>query len=218
MTEWGIGVQPERGSLTVWQPKQGSGLGAPLALLCLMTLGLSACANAPALTTYDLSSLTQVRRMPGLTLQLSIGEPSASGLLDGDRIPIRTASGPVAYLPAVQWSERLPRLIQSSLIQSFELAHPRQAVARIGDRMVADVSLKGEIRHFEIDESSREAVVELSMQILREPDGRVIAGQIFAARLPLASLESGPAMAGLDEAFKQVAQKILIWVGREVHQ
>ena len=126
-------------------------------------------------------------------------------------------TGSLFARPRVRWLICLP-CNQSSLIQSFELAHPRQAVARIGDRMVADVSLKGEIRHFEIDESSREAVVELSMQILREPDGRVIAGQIFAARLPLASLESGPAMAGLDEAFKQVAQKILIWVGREVHQ
>ena len=211
-------MQPENGSFARSQPRQGSRFGAPLALLCLVTLGLSACANAPALTTYDLSSLDQVRRMPGLTLQLGIGEPSASGLLDGDRVPIRMASGPIAYLPSVQWSERLPRLIQSSLIQSFELAHPRQAVARLGDRMVADVSLKGEIRHFEIDESSREAVVELSMQILREPEGRVMAGQIFASRLPLASLESGSAMAGLDDAFKQVAQKILVWVGREVQK
>lgn len=153
--------------------------------------------------------------MPGLTLQLGIGEPSAAGLLDSDRIPIRMASGSIAYLQGVQWSERLPRLIQSSLIQSFELAHPRQAVARLGDRMVADVGVKGEIRHFEIDEPSQQAFVELSMQILREPDGRVMAGQIFSARIALTSLEPGASIAGLDEAFKQVMQKIVIWVGRE---
>ena len=210
-------MQSGRGSVEIWRPKQGSSRGAPWALACMLAFGLSACANGPAPNTYDLSGLDKVKPLSGLSLQLGIGEPSASGLLDSDRIPIRMASGSIAYLSGVQWSERLPRLLQSNLVQSFDLVHPRHAVARIGDRMVADVSLKGEIRHFEIDEQSQQAFVELSMQILREPEGRVIAGQIFSTRIPLSSVESGVAIAGLDEAFKQVMQKIVAWVGREIH-
>ena len=64
----------------------------------------------------------------------------------------RTPTGAVSYLGGGQWADRLPRLIQSRLIQTFENSHGFRAVSRPG-RCASrpDFQLTTEIRAFQID-------------------------------------------------------------------
>jgi ABC-type uncharacterized transport system auxiliary subunit len=43
-------------------------------------------------------------------------------------------------------------------------------------------------------------------------DGRIVAGKIFAAKVPAASAEAPAAIAALDEAFGKVAVELAAWV------
>jgi len=66
----------------------------------------------------------------------------------------------VAYLTGAQWADKLPSLVQSRLIESFQNAHLLREVGRPG--MLADFNLQTSIRRFELDTAQSAAVVEIS--------------------------------------------------------
>ena len=188
-------------------------LGAILAGL----FALSACGGGAPPATYDLTAprdgITSGRGR-GL---LVVAEPQALQALDSNRIVIRTSDGGIAYLPDAQWSDRLPKLIQTRLIQTFENGARIQAVGRPGDRLVPAAHLNSEIRSFGIDEKTGEAVIELSVKIVNDRSGRILAGQVFTSRVPSGGSVSGPvASAALDLATQGLLRDVVRWVSARI--
>jgi cholesterol transport system auxiliary component len=138
-------------------------------------------------------------------------EPVAIAPYDSERIVVRTGPEAVAYLKGAQWVERLPRLLQTTMIQSFENARLLRSVGRPGERFVADVSLTSEIRRFEIDVTTNEAIVEISARVVAEGSGRIIAARIFSARVPGSAADGKAASAALDAAADRVLREIVAW-------
>lgn len=188
-------------------------LGAALAGL----LALSACGGGAPPATYDLTAPREglsSGRGRGL---LVVAEPQALQALDSNRIVIRTSDGGIAYLPDAQWSDRLPKLIQTRLIQTFENGARIQAVGRPGDRLVPVAQLNSEIRSFGIDEKTGEAVIELSVKIVNDRSGRILAGQVFTSRVPSGGSISGPvASAALDLATQALLRDVVRWVSARI--
>lgn len=177
--------------------------------LCAVLAGCS----SPPPTTFDLTAAPSARGL-GRHGLLVVAEPVAVALLDSDRIVVRTGQGSVAYLSGAQWADRLPKLVQSRLIQSFENARQVGMVGRPGDRLVAAAQLNTELRSFEVLEKSGEAVVEVTARLVNDRTGRINAAQIFTARVP-ASAISGPAGArALDQAMQSVMGQIVVWASR----
>jgi cholesterol transport system auxiliary component len=177
-------------------------------------LGLSACTSAPQRTIFDLTAPGDLGRGAGLGgRQLMVNEPTALQALDSERILVRDG-GSLSYLPDGQWSDRLPRLFQVRLIQTFENASSLGRVSRPGDRVTPDFALSADIRNFGIDAQTSQAVVEVTVRIVSDRTGRVAAARAFSARVPVASI-SGPAAAqALDQAMAQVLRDIVRWRGR----
>lgn len=171
---------------------------------------LAACGSAPP-QTFDLSAVADVQAQTARR-RLVVNEPEAVLPADSDRIVVRTGPEAVAYLSGAQWADRLPKLLQSRLIQTFENAHLSRAVSRPG--APADVVLSGEIRRFEIDVVTREAVVEWSVRLVADASGKVVAARVFSARNPIPV--SGPAAmaAALDAALGGVLRQIVAWAAR----
>ena len=112
----------------------------------LACAGLAGCGSAP-LETFDLSAPSALSaRIP--RGQMVIAEPVATLPVDSDRIVIRTGPESVAYLTGAQWPDRLPRLLQTRLIETFENARLLRNVGRPG--LTADYSLTTEIRRFKL--------------------------------------------------------------------
>jgi cholesterol transport system auxiliary component len=180
-------------------------------------LSLGACGGGAPPATYDLTAPREGiagERGRGL---LVVAEPQALQALDSNRIVIRTREGGIAYLPDAQWSDRLPKLIQTRLIQTFENGSRLQAVGRPGDRLVPAAQLNSEIRAFGIEESSGEAVIELSVKIVNDRSGRILAGQVFTRRVPADGGTSGPgASAALDRATQDLLRDIVAWVSARI--
>jgi cholesterol transport system auxiliary component len=175
---------------------------------------VAACSSSAPPATFDLTAprdgLTSGRGR-GL---LVVAEPQALAAIDSNRIIVMTGGG-IAYLPDAQWSDRLPKLIQTRLIQTFENGRRIQAVGRPGDRLVPVAQLNSEIRTFGIDERSGEAVVELSVKIVNDRTGRILAGEVFSSRVPSAA--GGPAAtAALDTATQNLLRDVVRWVSSRI--
>jgi cholesterol transport system auxiliary component len=186
-------------------------LRAPLVLASLAVL-IAGCSSAPP-TTYDLSAATVARKASTRSL-IVVAEPAALAVVDSDRIAVRTAAGGLAYVSGAQWADRLPKLVQSRLIQSFENAGSVGSVGRAGERLSANAQMVADIRTFEVREKSGEAVVEIAVRIINDRNGRVVAGQLFSARAPVGSINGASAAAALDQASQGVFAQIVAWAAR----
>ena len=173
---------------------------------------LAACASAPP-ATYDLTPAAGDFAARAGRGQLAVLRPDATQPADSDRIVVRNDPQSVAYLTGAQWADKLPSLVQSRLIESFQNAHLLREVGRPG--MLADFSLQTSIRRFELDAAQSEAVVEISAQILSQ-SGRIVAGRLFSGTVPVASSEPAVVAAALDAALAQVMRDIVIWTAPKI--
>jgi cholesterol transport system auxiliary component len=173
---------------------------------------LGACASAPKLT-YDLSPVADdfaARRGHG---QLAISVPDATLPANSDEIVVRTGPQSVAYLSGAQWADKLPSLIQSRLIESFQNAHLLRAVGRPG--ILADATLNTTLRRFDFDATRGEASVQISAQLIAA-SGRIIAGRLFSAHVPVPSSEPPTVAAALDAALARVMREIVLWTAPKI--
>ena len=184
------------------------------ALGLTLALALSACASAP-LATYDLSAPQAEVKQRALRGVLVIQEPSAPAPADSDRMAVRTGPSSVAILKGAQWSERLPRLLQSRLLQTFENANLLRSVSRPGDGATFDHALAWDVRRFEMDAVDHIARIDVSVRLL-DTSGKIIAAQIFTADAPGEAGEGASAAQALDAASQSVLRQIVIWAAGRV--
>lgn len=175
----------------------------------VLVLAVSACSGPPP-ATFDISAAAMAPSGAGRGL-LVIAEPAAVTLLDSDRLVVRTRDNGVAYLKGAQWADRLPKLLQARLIQSFENARRVGSVGRPGDRLVAANQLNTEIRTFEVQEATGEAVVEITVKIVNDRTGKIVAANMFSGRLPAGAIDGPAAAAALDKLAQGVMANIVTW-------
>ena len=175
---------------------------------------LSACGGgAPA--SYDLEAAIPPHVRAGkIRGVLVVNEPTATASYDSDRIVIRTGVDQLAYLAGAQWSDRLPRLVQTRLIETFENARLLKSVGRPG--LTADNSLALDLRHFEIDVTTNQARVEIAARIVSDQTGRPIAAQVFSGSAPAPKTGDGVAAAALDQALREAMQRIVAWTAAKI--
>jgi cholesterol transport system auxiliary component len=191
---------PQPGVISRWLP----------ALVVAATTG--ACMSGLAPTTFDLSA-PHGGRGGGGPGQIVVSEPTAVQPVEGERIIVKDAAGAVSFVGGGQWADRLPRLVQARLIQTFENSSRLRAVSRPGDRVAADYLLNTEIRVFQILAPSGEAVVEISARLVNDRSGRIVGGRVFSARAPIAALDAANAAQALDSALSSVLLDIVRWAG-----
>jgi len=184
-----------------------SGKAAIAAGLALLAAGCS----GPAPTTYDLSAATAHVR-GSVAGQVVVAEPAAVQVLSNQQLIVKDATGTVSFLGSAQWADALPRLVQARLIHTFENSSLIRAVTRPSSGAVADVQLVSEIRSFEIQTPSNEAVVQLSAKLVNEQNGRIYNGRIFTRRVPVTAVDAASAARALDAALSGVMLDVVRWV------
>ncbi|KQP50481.1 ABC transporter [Methylobacterium sp. Leaf399] len=181
-----------------------------LAAIVLAT-ALGGCGGAAPLT-FDLMALPGQGRVAASARSIVVAEPVGLQPFEADRIIVREPGGGLSFLGGGQWSDRLPRLLQTRIIQSLENSGRLRSVSRPGDKIAAQYQLISEIRAFDIAAGSSEAVVDLSVKLIADASGSVVAAKVFQARVPIAKVDPGSAAAGLDRAMAVVLADIVRWV------
>lgn len=180
--------------------------------LIVAALALAGCSSGAVPTTYDLTAPRSDAAGPlSARGQLIVAEPRAVQALDSERILVREASGAISFLGGGQWSDRVPRLVQARLIQTFENVGRRAAVARPGERLVADYQLNTDIRSFQIATDTGTAEIEISAQLVNDRTGRVALARIFRSSEPVGAVDAANAAAALDRALSRILVDIVRW-------
>jgi phospholipid/cholesterol/gamma-HCH transport system substrate-binding protein len=139
-----------------------------------------------------------------------VPEPTALVLFDTQKILVRPRAEESVALDA-QWSDSLPKLLQTKIIQSFENAGYLRAVARPLDGLTADYQLLVDIRSFQVTLLPEpRADVEFTAKILAA-DGRIVDARLLHASVPVGAADAPAAAAGLDKAFGKAATELVLW-------
>ncbi len=187
-------------------------IACSIALCAPLTL-LADCSGTPS-QTYDLNSVqANISVRTGQKSQIIIYEPNVIALYDSERIVVRGKNQGLTYLPQSQWVEKLPKLVQNRLIQSFENTSSYKSVGRPSDHISAGTLLTTDIRAFDINEEAREAVVEISAKIIRQGSGKIETTRIFIARTPVRTIDGAGSSTALNDALQNVLRQIVSWGG-----
>lgn len=174
------------------------------------SLLLAGCGGGSAPTTYDLSAPRDFGRIGGGGGVLIVAQPTTVQALDSDRLIVKDSTGALSFLGGAQWADRVPNLVQTRLIQTFENGSRIAAVGRPGERIVPDFQLNTDIRAFNIEAASGQAVVEITAKLIGDRTGKVQRAKLFSARVPAGAEGAGAAQA-LDQALSQVLIQIARW-------
>lgn len=179
--------------------------------------GLVGTGNNPT-PTYDLTAPRNFGRLgPQARGILQVDLPSALQIYDTEKIVVAPTPGEVTYLSDAQWLDRLPRLLQARMVQTFENSTRIRAVAKSSDRVSGDYLLVVDIRQFGIQAyGDVHAVVELSVKIVYQRGGRIAAGTVIGARVPTESVNGAAAAAALDQALTKVLIDTVKWTSRRI--
>lgn len=190
-----------------------------LGLACLLgvsMLALGACSGLKREKQRETYDITAPREFSGLRkgrrAQILIKEPTALKAVDSDRIIVKPDRNVVTYLSGAQWTDTVPKLVQTKLVESFENAGVTRATSKPGDGLVIDYQLVIDIRQFEVFDG--DAVIELSIKLLRDSNGVVRETRIFRASKAAKGIKAEDYVTAFDLAFDEIAQEIVRWVVR----
>lgn len=170
-----------------------------------------ALARAPAPDVYDLQPAAQFEQPGRSGAHLAITEPNAVGALDSERVAVRLSPTQISYLGRAQWSDRLPRLLQRRLIESFQNSDRIRSVGTPGGAVVNDVGMVSDLRVFHVDVPQDLAEVEIEVRLVSDETGRVIASQRFSGQVQLPGPDRQDMVVALNAAFAKVAAEIVVW-------
>ena len=169
----------------------------------------------PTPETYDISAPRSFSGLrSGTRAQILVKAPTSLKALNSQNIVVKPTSSVITYLKGAQWSDDLPKMVQTKLVETFENTGRTGAVAKPGDGLVIDYQILTAIRAFEVavNGGGKTAVIEFSVRLLSDRNGRVIKSNVFRAAVPFSGSDNDDYVAALDRAFDKVATDIVIWV------
>lgn len=179
-------------------------------VLCLGLLGCALAGSKPP-ATYDLVAPRSFSAKPRpAPWQLVVYEPTAVHALETNRLMVRPQADQVSYYKDVAWSDRLPRLVQARIIETFQNSGSVKAVSS----GTGQYALVTDLRAFQIDVTSGKAYAEIEIfaKLVNTGSGKVVATKGFSARVPATTDSPGDAIAALNQAFTEVLQDTMTWV------
>jgi cholesterol transport system auxiliary component len=188
-----------------------------------MTLLTAGCASLlglpPSPHLYRVTpKSTYPANLSHLPTQILIDVPLAPAGLDSSRIALSRSAVSIDYFADSEWTERVPLLVQTALLESFENSGAIAALDRESMGLRADFILKTEIRHFEALYDSPNGAPDVWVAIIARlvnPSGRdIVAHASFQRRERAAANDMGRIVVAFDEALGAVMADIVAWTAR----
>jgi cholesterol transport system auxiliary component len=189
----------------------------------IMALALAGCGslfggNQPT----QLYRVTPVRAfppdLPHLSVQLLVDVPTAPAGLDTARIALSRSAVSIDYFADSEWTDRVPLLVQTDLLQSFENSKSINAIDRESAGLRADFILQTEIRHFEALYDTGEGApvvwVAIVTRLVNPTSGDIVARNTFERHQPASENRIPAIVIAFDQALGGVIEDIVAWTAR----
>jgi phospholipid/cholesterol/gamma-HCH transport system substrate-binding protein len=161
---------------------------------------------------YRLSAFTTSVCPQASRPQLVVPEPASAMAFNSDKVVVLGDPPENAPFEKAQFTDNVPAVVQSKLIESFEDSGCFEAVTRPIDTIEQSDQLQTEIRQFAIVMTPvPTATVELSVKFVTAT-GKITGSRDFKESVPLATVDAPGAVAALDSAFGKVLAAAVPWV------
>lgn len=170
----------------------------------------------------DLYTLTAAHPTPvgtAVDWPLAVEEPVPAGGLATDRIAVRPSALELRYYSKVRWAERVPRMVQTLLVQSFQDSGAFLAVTRQPIGIHRGFSVRTDLRAFEVESFAAGQAplvhVAITAQLVALPREDIVAARTFEARRVAQDREMVAVVGAFDDGMEAVLGEILAWVVSE---
>lgn len=157
------------------------------------------------------------RNPPGakVTWDLAVATPYATASLNLERIALTRSASTLDYFADAAWTDRLPVLLQNSLIESFEASGRIASVSRDTAGLKTDFVLETEVRdfaaHYEAAVTAPDVVVAITAKLVALPE-RTIVGTLDSQQHAQADANNVPAIvAAFNAALGASLKQIVAW-------
>lgn len=198
---------------TGWARARGARHVVAFALLAALA-GCAGAGGGGGVDTFDLTVPVATAKTSGRALQVLVPEPVVDRAYDGDRLVVRPSDTEIAYYTGAQWSDRLPRLVQSRLVEALERSGRFRAAGRPGQGLAIDRQLIVDIRAFDYRVAERRVEVVLSVKTMDDRTGRVTSVVEHRGEAAVAADTAKAVVAAFDAAFGQVVGAIVAGAAR----
>jgi cholesterol transport system auxiliary component len=160
-------------------------------------------------TTFDTD-------LPKVNWQLVIEMPSAPASLDTVRIAVQRSPLNLDYYADAAWTDRIPSMIQTLLVASFENTGKIVAVGRESVGLRADFLLKTEIRNFEVQYGSDGASprVHIVAKLIKMPEREIIADRTCDYKQVVNGDQLEQIVEGYNDVLGRCMRRIVEWTLR----
>jgi phospholipid/cholesterol/gamma-HCH transport system substrate-binding protein len=168
--------------------------------------------DGKGIVLYDLPIPPSVETKPTKTnWRLVVAEPSVLLSLNTDKIQQLSSELSWVSLGDARWTDNLPNLVQTKLIQAFENVGYEGALLRPADAFDAPFKLAMDIRTFHYKAYGEPAGLIDIMAKLIDRDGLVIAVKRFKKDDPISSNSEAEIANAMGASFLQLAQELVFW-------
>ena len=146
---------------------------------------------------------------------LAILRTDVPGGLDSERIALIQADGTMDYYAKASYPDRLPAIVQQTLLDAFEASGRIDAVAPEQAALHADYNLVTEVKDFAAHYSQQDGIPSVTVSItakLTTSHGRAIVSSLSASQTAAASANSAAAVTqALQQALGAAVTQIVTW-------
>jgi phospholipid/cholesterol/gamma-HCH transport system substrate-binding protein len=168
-------------------------------------------APPPPPTSYDLRAPTFPSSPKSFAAEIAVPEATALVVFETQRALVSPTLGERRPVEGGQWSDNLPALVRTKIVQTLENAgFTKVNASREG--FSADIQLLLDIRSFEVAlDPAPVAHVDLAVKLLGA-DGKIVARQDFQASSPATGADARAVFTALNQAFGKAASDFAVWM------
>ena len=184
--------------------------GCQLASLVLLSVLTTGCVSPQSVRIYDLgAAATRSQPISGAPV-MAVGEPFMLQILNTDRILVRGDDGSITALAGVQWTDRVPALVQARLIRAFE--EKGRPTIRTGSGISADYVVSSELTAFQVNTADTPTVdIQIGVKLVQSSDGKVIGARTFRGQQTISTIEGAAVREGFDTLLTIISDDVARW-------
>jgi cholesterol transport system auxiliary component len=197
--------------------RRGLLVGSTVLLLLSGCSGLIGPSNPPPQIYVLQPEFHALADAPSVSWQLAIAPPDASESLDMARIALHRGEM-MDYFADAKWTDAVPLLIQSKLVEAFEKSAKIPAVAATSDAVRADYVVETTLRDFEARYDSPNGaptiVIDIVVRLVSVGRNDVVATHDFHQEAPAARNDIPSIVAAFNQAAGATFEDIVGWTLR----
>jgi phospholipid/cholesterol/gamma-HCH transport system substrate-binding protein len=166
--------------------------------------------SPPPVKLFDLAAPKSIPGFkPSGRVQLVVGDPTSVIALDTQKFLSQAANGQLV-LQTSQWTDSIPKLVQSKVVDAFANAKFNFASPPT-DGLNPDYQLLLDVRAFQIEQGPPlQATVRLTAR-LQGHDGKIISANTVEGVAPATAVDGPAAADAMSQAFAAATEKLLDW-------